>query len=70
MVNTGVASALTAELRALWTGLTEARRQGFLELVIETDSMTVVELVTGEEGGNARYNPLVNERPIGTARGQ
>lgn len=38
----GMANAMKVELRALWTRLTEARRLGFSEVQIESDSMAVV----------------------------
>lgn len=42
VVNMGMANAMKVELRALWTRLTEARRLGFSEVQIESDSMAVV----------------------------
>ncbi|MQM03317.1 hypothetical protein Taro_036096 [Colocasia esculenta] len=44
----GVISALDAETRALWDGLTICYNKGFLDIMVETDSLNLKRIVTGQ----------------------
>ncbi|MQM14159.1 hypothetical protein Taro_047089 [Colocasia esculenta] len=44
----GVISALDAEARALWDGLTICCNKGFLDIMVETDSLNLKQIVTGQ----------------------
>ncbi|MQM09842.1 hypothetical protein Taro_042722 [Colocasia esculenta] len=43
----GVISALDAEAHALWDGLMICCSKGFLDIMVETDSLNLVHIVTG-----------------------
>lgn len=59
--NIGCASAIRAELLVLWTGLSIATRNGWHELLIETDSTTVVDLVLRTSIPHRAYKALVSD---------
>ncbi|MQM09494.1 hypothetical protein Taro_042366 [Colocasia esculenta] len=45
----GVVSALDAEARALRDGITTCCNQGILEIMVETDSLILMQIVTGQK---------------------